>query len=235
MIFFPGQQMDIDSHVALGKRFGKIENHPNLKNPFTQHDEVFELAATHGGVADEWHTDITFEDQPSIMSILHMVTCPEFGGDTMWTNLHQAYEELSPPMQALCDGLSALHDAHPHNREDQMAMHPVVRIHPESGKKVLYVNEHFTRRLVEMNATESKVVLEYLTEWVKNALTVRYHWTRALLQSGITAVLSILCLMTLRASALSSALPSWVMWWKQPDQVNGSHGFVRDVCLRRRA
>ena len=64
VIFFPGQQMDIDSHVALGKRFGKIENHPNLKNPFTQHDEVFELAATRGGVADEWHTDITFEDQP---------------------------------------------------------------------------------------------------------------------------------------------------------------------------
>ena len=178
VIFFPGQQMDIDSHVALGKRFGKIENHPNLKNPFTQHDEVFELAATHGGVADEWHTDITFEDQPSIMSILHMVTCPEFGGDTMWTNLHQAYAELSPPMQALCDGLTALHDAHPHNREDQMAMHPVVRIHPETGKKALYVNEHFTRRLVEMNATESKVVLEYLTEWVKNPrFTVRYHWT----------------------------------------------------------
>ena len=178
VIFFPGQKIDIDSHVALGKRFGKVENHPNLKNPFTQHDEVFELAATQGGVADEWHTDITFEDQPSIMSILHMVTCPEFGGDTMWTNLNQAYQELSPPMRALCDGLTALHDAHPHNREDKMAVHPVVRVHPETGAKALYVNEHFTRRLVEMNATESKAVLEYLTSWVKNPrFTVRYHWT----------------------------------------------------------
>ena len=158
--------------------FGKIENHPSLKNPFTQHDEVFELAATRGGVADEWHTDITFEDQPSILSILHMVTCPEFGGDTMWTNLNQAYKELSPPMQALCDGLTALHDAHPHNREDLMAIHPVVRAHPETGEKALYVNEHFTRRLVEMNATESKVLLDYLTGWVKNPrFTVRYHWT----------------------------------------------------------
>jgi taurine dioxygenase len=59
-----------------------------------------------------------------------------------------------------------------------MAVHPVVRVHPETGAKALYVNEHFTRRLVEMNATESKVVLDYLTSWVKNPrFTVRYHWT----------------------------------------------------------
>ena len=59
-----------------------------------------------------------------------------------------------------------------------MAIHPVVRVHPETGVKALYVNEHFTRRLVEMNATESKAMLEYLTGWVKNPrFTVRYHWT----------------------------------------------------------
>ena len=178
VLFFPGQNIDIEEHVALGRQFGQIESHPNLKNPFTQHDEVFELAASRGGVADEWHTDITFQDQPSKMSILHMVKCPDFGGDTMWTNLCQAYDELSPPMQALADGISALHDAHPHNHSELMAVHPVVRVHPETGRKALYVNEHFTRRIVEMNASESSAVLDYFTAWVKNPrFTVRYHWT----------------------------------------------------------
>lgn len=178
VLFFPRQALSVEEHVALGKRFGTVEKHPNLKNPFTQNEEIFELAATHGGVADEWHTDITFQEQPSQMSILKMATCPEVGGDTMWTNLCQAYDELSPPMQALCEGLTALHDAHPHGRPDLMAIHPVVRLHPETKKRALYVNEHFTRRLVELNATESKALLAHLTEWVKNPrFTVRYRWT----------------------------------------------------------
>ncbi len=178
VLFFPGQTLSVESHVALGERFGKIESHPNLKNPYTDYPGLFELVASRGGVADEWHTDITFEDEPSLMSVLHMVKCPEVGGDTMWTNLEQAYAELSAPMQSLCDGLTALHDALPHNRPDKMAVHPVVRVHPVSGKKALYVNEHFTRRIVEMNATESEALLRYLTDWVKNPrFTVRYHWT----------------------------------------------------------
>ncbi len=178
VLFFPGQKITVEEHVALGERFGRIEDHPNLKNPFTDHPGIFELAATQGGVADEWHTDITFEDQPSIMSILHMVKCPEVGGDTMWTNLEQAYEELSAPMQDLCENLTALHDALPHNRPDKMTIHPVVRVHPETGARALYVNEHFTRRIVEMNATESEALLSYLTNWVKNPrFTVRYRWS----------------------------------------------------------
>jgi taurine dioxygenase len=107
-----------------------------------------------------------------------MVKCPDVGGDTMWTNLCQAFNELSEPMQQLCEGLTALHDALPHNRPDQMAIHPVVRVHPVTGKKTLYVNEHFTRRIVETNATESEMLLSYLTAWVKNPrFTVRYKWT----------------------------------------------------------
>ncbi len=178
VLFFPGQHISVEEHVALGEQFGRIENHPNLKNPFTQHPGIFELAASQGGVADEWHTDITFEPQPSIMSVLHIVKCPEVGGDTMWTNLEQAYAELSAPMQSLCEGLTALHDALPHNRPDKMTIHPVVRVHPETGAKALYVNEHFTRRLVEVNAEESKALLEHLTSWVKNPrFTVRYRWS----------------------------------------------------------
>ncbi|MEX2326939.1 MAG: TauD/TfdA family dioxygenase, partial [Pseudomonadales bacterium] len=178
VLFFPQQHPAIEDHVTFGRQFGKLEGHPNLKNPYTQHPEVFELAATAGGVADEWHTDITFQDEPALMSILHMVKCPEVGGDTMWSSLYAAYDELSPPMKALCEGLTALHDALPHNRPDKMAVHPVVRVHPETGGKALYVNEHFTRRIVEMNATESRSLLDYLTNWVTNPrFTIRYRWT----------------------------------------------------------
>lgn len=177
VLFFPGQDIDVDSHVALGRHFGQLEGHPNLKNPHTQHPELFELAATSGGVADEWHTDITFQEQPALMSILNMVKCPETGGDTMWSSLYQAFEELSAPMKDLCEGLTALHDALPHNRPEKMAIHPVVRVHPETGRKALYVNEHFTRRIVEMNSTESDTLLRYLTQWVTNPrFTVRYRW-----------------------------------------------------------
>ena len=95
----------------------------------------------------------------------------------MWTSLCEAYDKLSGPMKALCDELTALHDAHPHNRLDKMAIHPVVRIHPETGRRALYVNQHFTRRIVEMSSEESSVVLKHLSDWVTNPrFTVRYRW-----------------------------------------------------------
>ncbi len=178
VLFFPGQQLTVDQHVAFGRHFGQLEGHPNIKSPFTQHPELFELAASHGGIADEWHTDMTFLPQPALLSVLKMVRCPAVGGDTMWASLTAAYDALSPPMRELCDGLSALHDAHPHNRPDKMAVHPVVRVHPLTGRRALYVNEHFTRRIVEMTATESEALLAYLTKWVANPrFTVRYRWT----------------------------------------------------------
>jgi taurine dioxygenase len=178
VLFFPDQHLAIDEHVEFGRRFGRLEAHPNLKNPFTAHTELFELAATHGGVADEWHTDLTFRPDPAILSVLQMKKCPPVGGDTMWASLYAAYDELSAPIQSLCDGLTALHDALPHNHPEQMTIHPVVRVHPETGRKALYVNEHFTRRLVELNATESQALLDYLTRWVTNPrFTVRYRWS----------------------------------------------------------
>jgi taurine dioxygenase len=178
VLFFPGQSISLKQHVALGEHFGAIESHPNLKNPFTQHEGVFELAATQGGIADEWHSDITFEERPPILSVLHMVKCPHVGGDTMWCSVEHAYDELSAPMQEICESLTALHDALPHNRPDKMHIHPVVRVHPETGIKSLFVNEHFTRRIVELNWSESDALLGYLTEWVKNPrFTVRYRWT----------------------------------------------------------
>ena len=179
VLFFPGQHLDQDAHVAFGQNFGPLEGHPNLKDRNdVAHPEIFRLAASEGGIADEWHTDLTFLDSPSRMSILNMKVCPDVGGDTMWSNLIAAYEGLSPPMRDLLDGLSALHDALPHNRPDRVTIHPVIRVDPATGRKALYVSEHFTRRLVEMDAMESDLLLGYLTNHVKQpAYTVRYRWT----------------------------------------------------------
>ena len=176
-LFFPGQSPSVEEHVAFGRHFGPLEGHPNLANPFEAEGVIFELAASRGGIADEWHSDITFQDEPSVMSILHMVKCPEVGGDTMWSNAYKAFEELSAPLRDLCEGLTALHDAAPHGKPDDMSVHPVVRIHPVTGRKSLFVNEHFTRRIVEMSAEESDLLLGYLTRWISNPrFTVRYHW-----------------------------------------------------------
>jgi len=178
VLVFPDQHLSVDQHVDLARRFGPLEAHPNLSNPMLEHAELFELAASAGGIADEWHTDLTFLPNPSIMSVLNMVRCPEVGGDTMWTNLCLAYEELSAPVRDLCDGLTALHDAQPHDRSDRMAIHPVVRVHPETGRKALYVNQHFTRRIVEMSHGESEALLSLLTTWVTQPrFTVRHRWT----------------------------------------------------------
>ena len=178
VLFFPAQHLTIDEHVALGHHFGELESHPNLKNPFTDRTDIFELAASQGGIADEWHTDLTFQSRPSKMSILNMVRLPDIGGDTMWTNLAMAYDALSAPLRELCDGLSALHDAAPHGRPDDTAIHPVVRLHPETGQRALYVNEHFTRRIVELSHPESEALLGFLTKWVhQERFTVRHRWT----------------------------------------------------------
>ena len=96
----------------------------------------------------------------------------------MWSNMYKAYDELSPPMREFCEGLSALHDAHPHEHPERMAIHPVIRVHPVTGRRSLFVNEHFTRRIVELSHDESDVVLQFLTRWATNArFALRYRWS----------------------------------------------------------
>lgn len=178
VLFFPDQHLSVEEHVRFGRLFGELEGHPHLENPFTEHPEIFELAASQGGIADEWHTDLTFLPEPALLSVLQMKQCPDVGGDTMWSSLFAAYDALSDPMKELCEGLTALHDALPHGQPEKMAIHPVVRVHPVSGKKALYVNEHFTRRIVELNAEESNLLLGHLTRWVaRPTFTVRYRWS----------------------------------------------------------
>lgn len=180
VLFFPDQDLTWDGHVAFGEKFGELEIHPNLPSPDGGPPEMVELRASWGGVADEWHTDVTFLPSPSVMSIMHMVACPDVGGDTMWANQFLAYEELSDPMRDLLGGLTALHDATPHGKPEMKAIHPVVRTHPETGRRSLLVNEHFTRRIVELSHVESEVLLRFLCEWsTQERFTVRYRWKPA--------------------------------------------------------
>ena len=81
VLFFPGQAPSVEEHVAFGRHFGRLEGHPNLANPFEDEGVIFELAATRGGIADEWHSDLSCQAEPSMIAILHMVTCPPVGGE----------------------------------------------------------------------------------------------------------------------------------------------------------
>jgi taurine dioxygenase len=180
VLLFPDQNLEPDEHIAFGRLFGELESHPNLTFD-AERPEFFQLRAKGGvgAIADEWHSDLTCQDQPSVMSILQMVECPSVGGDTMWANMYKAYEALSPAMREFCEGLSALHDAHPHGNPDKMSIHPVVRVHPVTGRKSLFVNEHFTRRIVELSHDESDVQLRFLTRWAVNPnFTLRYQWSQ---------------------------------------------------------
>ncbi len=178
VLFFPDQHLTPDEHIAFGNLFGRLEGHPNLSLD-AERPEFFELKAVGGAgaVADEWHSDLTCEAEPSIFAILHMKRCPEFGGDTLWANMYKAYAALSQPMRDMIDGLSALHDASPHMTPERKAIHPVVRKHPVTGRKSLFVNHHFTRRIVEMGIEESDNLLAFLTNHAtEDRFTVRYQW-----------------------------------------------------------
>lgn len=179
VLFFPDQHLTPDEHIAFGRLFGRLEGHPNLSLD-AQRPEFFELHASggQGAIADEWHSDLSCQVEPAVFSILHMKTCPPVGGDTQWANMYKAYDELSKPMKDLCEGLTALHDAGPHGHPERMAIHPVVRVHPITGRKSLYVNEHFTRRLVELSLEESNTLLAYLTRHAtRERFGLRYRWS----------------------------------------------------------
>ncbi|KAH7921681.1 taurine catabolism dioxygenase [Leucogyrophana mollusca] len=150
--------------------------------------------------ANGWHADITFEHVPSDYAILKMHTLPKVGGDTLWASGYEAYDRLSPAYQKFLEGLTAIHNADffiemskrlgmriqdprgsPENTgSDLTAVHPVIRTHPVTGFKALFVNKSFTKRIVELTADESDHVLEYLFRHISenHDLQVRYRWEK---------------------------------------------------------
>ncbi|ANY05632.1 TauD/TfdA dioxygenase family protein [Pseudonocardia sp. HH130630-07] len=165
-------------HEAFGRRLGPLEVHPFLPK-LDGHDEIVVLDSDQGAKADVWHTDVTFSPAPPIASVLQIVQGPEVGGDTMWSNQYLAYEALSAPLRELLEGLTALHVfEHPNGSYRSEAEHPVVRVHPETGRRSLYVNRMFTRRIPQLTPGESTALLAHLFDVGEGPQRVcRYRWT----------------------------------------------------------
>jgi taurine dioxygenase len=176
VLFFPDQSLAADTHVAFGKRFGTPEIHPYIPKRDDAHPEIVVLD-THGGGVDVWHTDVTFSPTPPKVSILQMMQNPPRGGDTLFTNQYLAYETLSAPLRDLLDGFTAVHTAATFGHPEQQATHPVVRTHPETGRKSLFVNRTFTSHIVELRRSESDALLQYLYTWSEQpGFQCRYRW-----------------------------------------------------------
>jgi taurine dioxygenase len=177
VIFIVGQEaLTPQAHIAFGRRMGRLEPHPYLPS-VDGHPEIVIVDSERGGKVDVWHTDMTFQQHPPLASMLHMVRLPSTGGDTMWTNQYLVYERLSEPMRQLLDGLTAVHAIRIDNSFTEHSEHPVVRVHPETGRRSLYVNRLFTSHIPQLTRNESDALLEYLFEFSEGPqFTCRYRW-----------------------------------------------------------
>ena len=191
VIFFRDQHLTIDQHKAFGARFGKLHVHPNAPKGVPDHPEILVIKAdeTSTRVAGEaWHSDVSCDPEPPMGSILYIHDAPpDGGGDTMFANMYLAYELLSAPMRAMLDGLTAVHDswkAHSGRKPGEgsdMAFprseHPVVRVHPVTGRKLLFVDKGFTTRIVQLSQTESDALLAFLFAHIETPkLSCRFKW-----------------------------------------------------------
>ena len=192
VVFFRDQEIAAEQHLAFGRRFGELHVHPAAPHEpgLPALMRVYTDAASLRVNGEHWHTDVSCEDEPPMGSILHMKQCPPEGGDTLFANMYAAYDALSDRMKAHLEGLKALHDGEGVYRgayakqgvaDRQVyprAEHPVVRTHPVTGKRSLYVNRGFTRRILGLPGEESDAILAYLFEHAENPLwQCRFQWT----------------------------------------------------------
>jgi taurine dioxygenase len=178
VLFFPGQQLSPDQHAAFARQFGELtEAHPIMPALDEENPEVLPIDSRYNKSAF-WHSDVTFMSRPPMGSILYAMLMPEVGGDTLWVNLQAAYDALAEPLRDLCDRLIAVHWDPSFAAEIEAAggcvwdgkridrlrpvVHPVVRTHPETRRKGLFVNENFTKWLLGMSRIESESLLQML-------------------------------------------------------------------------
>jgi len=194
VLLFRDQAITVDQHKAFARNFGELHVHPVLQQMADQgHPEivVLESDASRPIVAERWHSDVTFEKCPPLGSILRAVAVPAAGGDTLWASMFAAWEALSDAMQRLLSGLTALHDGggfariakDDAQRRDlasrQTAVHPVVRTHPVTGRKGLFVNSVFTKHIVGMKPAESEALLRFLYRHIETPdFSCRFRWRK---------------------------------------------------------
>lgn len=195
VLFFREQRISVDEHVAFARRFGELEVHPFTPNMAT-HPEVIELNndREHPPRINVWHSDVTWRQEPSLGSILRARVIPEVGGDTLFANMEAAYDALDDATREQIDGLVAVHDNEAFlagmkasgasdeavevmRRQYPPARHPVVRTHPVSGRKSIYVNRAFTRTIEGMPEDEAQALLErlYHQAWIPD-FQCRFRW-----------------------------------------------------------
>jgi taurine dioxygenase len=198
VIFFRDQTLEPERHKALARKFGDIFIHPNY-NGVVPDPEILTFLREPGDekiVGEEWHTDTTMSAEPPLGAILHALDVPPWGGDTMFASQYAAYDALSDGMKAVLGRLRAVHSdrkvAGPQAgmnakrstkvREDDawretVSVHPVVRTHPETKRKLLFVNASYTIGFEDMTEAESKPLLDYLLEHGhRPEFTCRFRW-----------------------------------------------------------
>jgi taurine dioxygenase len=193
VIFFRDQEMTLDEHKAFGRLFGDLHIHPSAPKP-EGHPEILVVHADENSkvvAGMKWHSDVSCDVEPPMGSILHIHELPPVGGDTMFASMYAAYDALSDLMKDFLGGLQARHESrHVHggryeykgqlrDGEDVYpeAVHPVVRTHPVTGRKGLYVNSGFTTRIEGLTSRESRALLGFLFEHMETPeFQCRFHW-----------------------------------------------------------
>lgn len=195
VLVFREQKLSPESHIAMARHFGAIKRPPVA----TSHGgppeiNVIDQTEPRGEGADAWHADNTYTEKPPMGSLLRVLKLPSVGGDTAFASMYAAYDALSPGLRELCDGLMAVHDvtrslskaiARGHsdaNLSEIQArlppvVHPVVIVHPETGRRALFVNVNSTVRIVGLSEAESNMLLRFLFEHTKSPeFQVRVKW-----------------------------------------------------------
>lgn len=199
MICFRQQRLTPAQHVAVARHFGKPAIYPFLKGLDGQ-PEVHEIVKTETDTKNfggGWHSDTAYKERPDMGTLLYALEVPPYGGDTLFASMYAAYEALSPGMKRLIDGLVGVNNSdklYPGGRAANLkklggmgaavtaapvleAEHPVVRTHPETGRKALYVNGAHTLRLRDMTVEESKPLIDFLAAHaVRPEFTCRLRW-----------------------------------------------------------
>ena len=198
VVFFRDQEVTVQQHYDFAKRFKKLMPHPYVQG-LDGYPEVIEIIKEPEEVRNwggSWHADLTFMEEPPAGAVLYGRELPPVGGDTVFVNTVLAYETLSDGMKKMLNGLKAVHGSGEpikysqafrsmYEKQGKVAdenAHPVVRTHPETGKKMLFVNPGFTKHLENMTVEESKPVLGYLYEHMKRPeFACRLRWQRGTL------------------------------------------------------